>query len=348
MAYYVARSAMSSWSSDFGYELIGDDWKLDFQDPDPELAQVEAKAVRSARVQQMRLAAAAPSRYRGGASQREYRASPGRGGAVLDGGSFGSEDAGYRPSRPSGPVGGNFGHPGSGNPGSDDRGSGDRGSDDSRSEESGTQPPDAADMPGSPFAGHAPYADSGDASSSDGSATGASSSEGIVGRPPREQQPGAVGAHGEASRPGEWRPPVEDPADPSSQRNPSGSPLRQQVNSLAKTRGENWGLPEAADSSVGITRPIRIDCHANSLVIVALGGPYGNRTVPLGASTEDSVDELISAVWNHMDSWGIAGNGMYWQPVLSVHVDPDATGRFDELQTLLEGSGLDVKRKESY
>ena len=134
----------------------------------------------------------------------------------------------------------------------------------------------------------------------------------------------------------------------SSQTNPSGRSPRKNVDPLAKTRGENWGLPDAADSSVGITRPIRIDCHADSLEIVAIGDPYGNRTVPLGPSTEDSVDELISKVWNYMESWGIAGNGMYWQPILSVHVDPDATHRFDELQTLLEGSGLTVKRKEAF
>ncbi|MEE8452707.1 MAG: hypothetical protein V3R99_12355 [Thermoguttaceae bacterium] len=336
IAYYVAREAMSSWASDFGYELIGDDWKLDFQDPDPQLAQVEAKAVHSARVRQARLAAAAPSRYRG-VSRREYRAAPGRGGAILDGGAFASEDRGYQPRRPSGALGSSFGG----------AGAGDSNSGGSRTEETGALPPSPAEMSGSPFAGYDPNADQSGTSSSHGSTTEASSAEDIVGRPPREQQAATVGKHGEPARPGEWRPPVEDPADPSSQQNPSGRSPQQQVKRLAKTRGENWGLPDATDSSVGITRPIRIDCHADSLVIVAVGDPYGNRTVPLGPNTVDSVDELISAVWNYMEFWGIAGNGMYWQPVLSVHVDPDATHRFDELQTLLDGSGLTVKRKET-
>ena len=40
MAYYAAREAMKSWGCDFGYELIGDDWKLAYPSPDPRLADV--------------------------------------------------------------------------------------------------------------------------------------------------------------------------------------------------------------------------------------------------------------------------------------------------------------------
>ncbi|HYW78865.1 MAG TPA: hypothetical protein VE890_04775 [Thermoguttaceae bacterium] len=352
MAYYVAREAMSSWASDFGYELIGDDWKLDFQDPDPQLAQVEAKAVHSARVRQARLVAAAPSHYGGGGGSRpEYRAAPGRGGAILDGGSSDAEDRGYQSRRPNGSLGSNFGQGGFGGSGSGDSGFGD-----SEAEGSGALPADAAGMSGSPFAGHVAPGGSGDASASDGtmgsdspggSATWAPSSEGIAGRPPREQSDDTTGQQGAPVRPGEWRPPVDDTTSGSPRDLPGGSP-RQKVNPLAETRGENWGLPGAADRSVGIKRPIRLDCYADRLVIVAPGDPYGKRTIPLSPNTEDSVDDLISAIWNHMDSWGIAGNGMYWQPELRLYVDPNASDRYDQLQTLLDGSGLTVVRKEAF
>ena len=53
--------------------------------------------------------------------------------------------------------------------------------------------------------------------------------------------------------------------------------------------------------------------------------------------------ELVSAVWDHMDTWGIAGRGMYWRPVLSIHVGPGAEGRYDDLKTLLQESGLKVE-----
>ena len=42
-AYYAAREAMKSWGCDFGYELIGDDWKLAYPPPDPRLVGVVAR-----------------------------------------------------------------------------------------------------------------------------------------------------------------------------------------------------------------------------------------------------------------------------------------------------------------
>ncbi len=46
-----------------------------------------------------------------------------------------------------------------------------------------------------------------------------------------------------------------------------------------------------------------------------------------------------------MESWGIAGRGMYWRPVLTVHVRAGGEQRFDDLSNLLEDSGLSVQRK---
>jgi hypothetical protein len=104
-------------------------------------------------------------------------------------------------------------------------------------------------------------------------------------------------------------------------------------------------VPDAARGSVPITRPIRIDCHRDRLVIVPEKGLSGGKSIPLGPRTVDSIDEFISAVWEHMDSWGIAGKGMYWRPQLSLHVAPDAQQRYSDLNTLLEGSGLTLKKK---
>ena len=53
-------SAMQSWASDFGYELIEDDWKLTFPPPDPQLAQVVRRAIVPARNELAVLAALHP------------------------------------------------------------------------------------------------------------------------------------------------------------------------------------------------------------------------------------------------------------------------------------------------
>ena len=62
-AYYAAREAMKSWGCDFGYELVGDDWKLAYPPPNPRLIEVVRQAIGSARINQERLIAAAPREY---------------------------------------------------------------------------------------------------------------------------------------------------------------------------------------------------------------------------------------------------------------------------------------------
>ena len=47
-AYYAALSAMQTWRSEYGYELIRDDWPLVFPKPDPQLARTIDQAVAGA------------------------------------------------------------------------------------------------------------------------------------------------------------------------------------------------------------------------------------------------------------------------------------------------------------
>jgi hypothetical protein len=62
-AYGAALSAISSWDSDFGYEFVDADWKLEYPDTDPRLEQAMRHAVEQARQRQAMLAKAAPRRY---------------------------------------------------------------------------------------------------------------------------------------------------------------------------------------------------------------------------------------------------------------------------------------------
>ncbi len=67
-SYSAARQAMAAWDSEFGYELIDKDLKLQFPDPDLELSKVLQQVVEEARRRQQRLAKTAPSRLRTGGS----------------------------------------------------------------------------------------------------------------------------------------------------------------------------------------------------------------------------------------------------------------------------------------
>ena len=84
MAYYAAREAIQSWGSEFGYQLIDEDWTLTFPPPDPMLAQVEKRAIEESRARLAWLAEVRPARPV--RPPQQYRAAPTRGGVVADGG----------------------------------------------------------------------------------------------------------------------------------------------------------------------------------------------------------------------------------------------------------------------
>lgn len=296
-AYYAARAAMQSWASDFGYELIGDDWQLEFPAPDPQLAEEVAQAVATARLRQQRLLAASPS-LSSRRSPAGFVVSSHRGGLVPRGGSGDDDASAYKPQRP-------FGRFGSQYDASDDRDEGRASTSGKRA--SGTDGPEAR---GAPLG----------TTDENRSAPSGAPNWAANGQPASES--GSDGQDGEITSAGNPPP------------------------CLANARGRNWGLPNAAEGWVPITAPVRVDCLRDRLILVPEKGLGRARTILLGPRTEDAVDELVSAVWEYTERWGSAGNGMYWRPVLTLHVGPNADSRSSDLQILLDGSGLGVERKE--
>jgi hypothetical protein len=495
-AYYAARAAMETWASEFGYELIGQDWKLQFPNPNPELAKIVEREIATARVRQEQAIAAAPGRYH--KHSGTYRASPNGGsmregdssddddgdsglgfhtpgesdsagdrygggtggnssaggpyagggtgsgsgtgtgtgnpyGAGYGGGPGGNGSAGGQGQYAGGPYAGGGAGSGTGNgspygagsgsgsgsgsvfgngsgngsafassggtgygggpggnaPGGGQYAGGGTGNGSPYGTGSGSGSPYGGGTSGGPQASFVSasnpnasgYGQGGGTPNSTGSTSGGTATQNaapgspgaagnpawqansggnpngqgsygsssqrpdgyVVGqpmpeqdRPPPQQSPN--GQPGEALRPGEWQahdlyPQKDDEKD-------------KDVKSLAKKRGRDWGIPDAARKSTAITRPITIDCYPDRLVIVPDGGFGQAKQIPLGLRTEYSIDKFVAAVWEHLDSWGIAGNGMYWHPLLKVRVAPGGEKRFQDLTILLDGSGLKVERKQ--
>ena len=55
------------------------------------------------------------------------------------------------------------------------------------------------------------------------------------------------------------------------------------------------------------------------------------------------MDVLVSEIWKTIDHWGIAGQNAFWKPELRFSVLPGGQQRFEDLQRLLDQSGLIVE-----
>ena len=415
LAYYVARASLKSWGSEFGYELIDENWKLEFEPPDPQLAEVERRAVERARMMQHQLARFAPRRYgigRGGNRSFQVDADEpllpdgsgfsgegGRGGygtgtdserlpeargkgryapsanprltaggsRGTGGGSAGDVNVNWPyDNLPLGAAGdaSAAGGPMLGAQGPDAGGQGDA-ADDSMlglpgnggfGQTAGGTPGHTAATPPSgtrQAAGGLP----GGASSSQGQGSGSRRTGDATGSAARSSQydPAATfasdgdsqladqGHAGEAPSSGAAGQGVVD--DPfTKNQGTSAIPIESKHRSLAQQRGRDWGLPAAARGAVPITRPISIIC-TNDRAIILSDELQPANVIRFSGRTVDSIDDLVSTVWDQVDGWGMAGQGMYWRPVLAIDVAPDGEARFGALAALLDGSGLEVKRK---
>lgn len=151
----------------------------------------------------------------------------------------------------------------------------------------------------------------------------------------------AAGQSGTPVRPGQ-RVPQERPSQRDS---PARELPSEKPQSLAQTRGKNWALPDATRDAVPVSRPIFLRCEPDRLIVYGQPQDHVEQIVEFHAGTEASMDQLVSALWEHMRRWGIAGRKMYWRPVLRVDVAPGAENRFLELQALLGDSGVDIERR---
>jgi hypothetical protein len=113
-----------------------------------------------------------------------------------------------------------------------------------------------------------------------------------------------------------------------------------------RSRGGNWALPKASRNATGVTRPVRVACWSDRLLILPDRGEQRKaRTILIDNNLNDQIDVFVSEIWKHTDGWGLALIGGYWKPVVNVEVAPGGEDLFLELERLMEGSGLEVKRK---
>ena len=322
-AYYAARAAMMSWGTEFGYELVEDDWTLSYPPPDPRLAQVVQDAVALARRRQEFLVQSAPGKY--GSRPRRFRPAPYVGGAVED---ISDEDASsnaaddpmlarwQQKTRRGGADNREISGPGSGTRG--------------LAEENQAQPRSGSVPTSAEFV--------------------------VTDQPvPSQGSRGSVASHpiphittlhdsNSARTGGGGNQVAPSSADGLASRGEAGTAYPESLRPLADRHGEGWALLPHDRGMIPVTRPIKIECFPDRFVLVPDNPLMAARVFLLDQGPETAVEDMVRAIREYITSWGMAGRGMYWRPILRVHVVPGAEKQFDMLQRLLAGSGLLIEK----
>lgn len=337
-SYSAARAAMRAWESEFGYELVEADIELDYRTADPRLTRLLDDVVSDARERRRLMRSMRTSRSGrrellrpapdGGFesvpngqssfvgrrnSDAEHFASEGdgHGFASQSSGDGGFETGGQPVDRPSRFESEDFGSGGSVRGGAPD-GQGIETANSGRGSTAGVA------GPGGDFdEGTANAADSGGG----GSSTTASGAGGS----------GTSGGGGQSTSP--------------SGESTSGNSF-QTTQSLSQSRGKNWALPLSQVDAVGIKRPIHVVCDDERIWLVPERGTRQEVQIfRHDGSISAVVDPFVDAVRARLDSWGIAGRGIYWRPVLQVQIRDQGLGSYRQLWQLLEDSGIEVTRE---
>jgi hypothetical protein len=120
---------------------------------------------------------------------------------------------------------------------------------------------------------------------------------------------------------------------------------------LSASRGKDWALRNKPGRAVPVRRTIRVVVRHDHLAILTddaplLANPAAGKTIPLQGDTVQSLDAFVAEVRKLIDDWGIAGENLYWRPVLVLSVAPDGQQRAADLARLLKNSGLELSTDE--
>jgi len=118
------------------------------------------------------------------------------------------------------------------------------------------------------------------------------------------------------------------------------------TSSLSQNRGSNWAVRGSSQDAVGIQRPIYIVCNQETIALIPERGTTQEfETFRHHRNVHSVVDAFVDSVQSRLESWGIAGQGIYWKPVLQVRVDANSDLIYQQLRQLLNDSGIEVTRE---
>ncbi|MCA9240530.1 MAG: hypothetical protein KDA37_10035, partial [Planctomycetales bacterium] len=153
------------------------------------------------------------------------------------------------------------------------------------------------------------------------------------------QRPGADAMQDPSEQPGG---PLANAAGAGS---PGGSPSSQSGSFGAGSAGagscESCSMASLNDregpDDVAIRRPVTVTVFADRVLI----GKEGRNVVLSGATSQD-LSDVASAIKGQIKSWGLAGRGLYWRPVINLEVRPGGQHNAQQIYNAMRNSGVDV------
>jgi len=109
----------------------------------------------------------------------------------------------------------------------------------------------------------------------------------------------------------------------------------------------NWATPSRTQDATEVTRPILVECRPDKIIIKRASGAGVDRemNIPPGSSVYHLTNTLVSHLSDYIDTWGMSARGTFWQPEMIVTVQPGSETRFEELKSVLQNSGVRIVRR---
>jgi hypothetical protein len=121
---------------------------------------------------------------------------------------------------------------------------------------------------------------------------------------------------------------------------------------LSLSKGKDWAIGKKPPRAVPIRRTIHVVVRQDQIVILPenvapTSRAAGSTVIPIKGDTVEAIDEFVTQVRKLVDGWGIAGDGLYWRPVLVLTVGPEGQRRAADLSRLLKNSGLELRPNDT-
>ena len=360
MAYLAARVSMTAWDDQFGYELVPDGVDLEFPEHNEVLKGKMEEAITDAIRRRRTIVAAVPGRYGRGrkgadplgeilSEAREQGANS----RSSSGGAVGSTRVGSDPRTPmqrwsnginaslaSGAA--TYGNPSA--TGTTSEAGNAQGSPAFHSGKGANLPMSQQSSPG----GATQDAVESGGNSIDGATNASDTANGNASSDDPASQANASGPGGaSAAESAANEQSASLAASLPSEGTPGQSPQLSMGSSLAQQRGSGWAMRGAAGASDGpaVVRNINMQSFADRYVLLDGSNRRSHVVLIDPANPTAAVVRLAKMIRDRVDRWGLALTGGRWQPILQVDVAADGEASYAQLRSLLEGSGITVKRR---